>query len=235
MIRTANRKVLAVAAVAALVCLSVALEAPSAQAVAGSYVVSAIGDQPDVNPGDGVCLTSAATCTLRAALTEANLDHRASSITFAIPGTGVHTILLTSALPTLTDTAGGTTINGYSQPGSSANTDSVVDSAVLRVEIRGAGSTGFDGLIISSSHNVVRGLSMYKLRRAVLLTAGGNDNLVLGNFIGTNAAGTSKDTGEEPQRASASPSKREPPGIRSGGPDPRTATCSPATRVARST
>ena len=44
-------------------------------------------------------------------------------IAFNIPGTGVQTIALASALPDLSDSSGGTEIDGYTQPGSSPNTD----------------------------------------------------------------------------------------------------------------
>ena len=118
------------------------------------------------------------------------MDHTASSIRFAIPGTGVHTISIGSTLPTLTDTGGGTTIDGYSQPGSKANTDARADNAVIQVEIKGTGSSGPEAMIIQSPGNTVRGLAFYNLRQTIRMTDGGNDNVIAGNFLGTNAAGT---------------------------------------------
>jgi len=50
---------------------------------AGAYVVTDNGSAADISPGDGLCLTAAAKCTLRAAIQEANVDGLASTITFA--------------------------------------------------------------------------------------------------------------------------------------------------------
>ncbi|HEX3724581.1 MAG TPA: CSLREA domain-containing protein, partial [Nitrolancea sp.] len=44
------------------------------QATSSTFVVNSTGDEDDINKGDGVCLTSAGTCTLRAAIGEANND-----------------------------------------------------------------------------------------------------------------------------------------------------------------
>ena len=39
---------------------------------ATEFTVNSLADAVDLNPGDGICLTSSATCTLRAAIQEAN-------------------------------------------------------------------------------------------------------------------------------------------------------------------
>ena len=49
-------------------------------------------------------------------------------INFNIPGGGIQTISPTSALPAITEPI---TINGYTQPGASANTLAVGTNAVL--------------------------------------------------------------------------------------------------------
>ena len=46
----------------------------STQARAASYVVTASEDEPDAQPGDGVCASDAGHCTLRAAIEETNAD-----------------------------------------------------------------------------------------------------------------------------------------------------------------
>src|SRR5262249_24692103 len=56
------------------------------------------------------------------------------TINFNIPGAGVHTITLTSVLPSITKSV---LIDGYSQPGASVNTLPVGDNAVLPIEING--------------------------------------------------------------------------------------------------
>ncbi len=55
--------------------------------------------------------------SLRQAITDANGNPGADTINFNIVGSGVHTIAPATALPNLTDAV---TINGYSQPGASA-------------------------------------------------------------------------------------------------------------------
>src|SRR5688500_1837174 len=45
---------------------------PLGQAYAASFTVNSTADQPDVSPGDGICRTASNTCTLRAAIMEAN-------------------------------------------------------------------------------------------------------------------------------------------------------------------
>ncbi|MFM8322663.1 MAG: Ig-like domain-containing protein, partial [Chloroflexota bacterium] len=159
-------------------------------AAALTLTVNATGDQADVNIGDGVC-DSGAGCTLRAAIQEANRHLGPDTIQFNIPGGGVQTIQLSSKLPSLSDGSGGTTIDGYSQPGAQANSDPLVSSAVILIQIRGSGSTTFDLLQIQSSGNRVQGLSFFNGRRSVwLYGSGAANNVIVGNFIGTNAAGS---------------------------------------------
>src|ERR1041384_977469 len=67
--------------------------------------------------------------SLRQAILDANANVGTDTIDFDIPGTGVHTISLTTgALPDITEAV---TIDGYSQPGSSENTLANGDNAVL--------------------------------------------------------------------------------------------------------
>ena len=162
-----------------------------AAAVNPSFVVDSPGDGTDAAPGNGVCRTAASTCTLRAAIVEANAQSGANEVDFAIPGSGVQTIQLGSQLPTVTDTSGPTTIDGYTQPGASPNSSQFASNAQLRIALRGTGSHGIDALRITSPNNVVRGISFYNFRRSVWL-AGGNakGNRVVGNFVGTDPGGT---------------------------------------------
>ena len=143
----------------------------------------------DTNAGDGICSTPNGDCTLRAAMQEAKAHPGHDIINFAIPGTGPHTIQLTTNLPALTDDTG-TTIDGYSQPGSTPNTDPLVSNASIMIEIRGGGPTGFDAVKVRSDNNVLQGLAVYDARRPIWAFDGADGNLLVGNFIGTNAAGT---------------------------------------------
>ncbi len=154
-------------------------------------VVDSTGDIGDAVPGNGVCDTGTGACTLRAAIQEANAQGGASEIDFGIAGTGVQTIQLGSALPALSDTSGPTTIDGYTQPGASANTDQFASNAQIQIQVRGTGSHGIDGLPMTSPNNVVTGLAFFNFRTAIWLHGlGSTGNWLRGDFIGTNAAGT---------------------------------------------
>jgi hypothetical protein len=128
-------------------------------------------------------------------LRQAILDTDASAdatnlIQFAIPGTGVHTINLLSPLPAVTRPV---LIDGYTQAGASANTREVGDDAVLTIELNGAaaGSSG-NGLTIQAANVTVRGLVVNRFRNAGIVVSGpsATQDLVAGNFIGTNVTGT---------------------------------------------
>jgi CSLREA domain-containing protein len=156
-----------------------------------TLVVNSTGDSDDVSPGNGICATSAGVCTLRAAIDEANAEAGANTINFNIAGTGVHTIQLSADLPTLSDTSGGTTIDGYTQPGSAVNTDSIADNAKLMIQIRGTGVSGVNGIMITSANNTIRGLSWFNLKRVIyLFQTGAHNNTIVGDFVGTDATGT---------------------------------------------
>lgn len=164
----------------------------TAQAATGAltWVVNTTNDAADATPGDGKCNATGG-CTLRAAIDEANAHAGPDTINFNIPGSGVQTINLKTNLPTLSDTSGATTINGYSQPGASPNTSAQQDNAVIKIQLVGQGPTAFDAFRISSTGNVIRGLSIYNVRRPIYIYgAGATNNSIVGNLIGTNAAGT---------------------------------------------
>ncbi len=129
--------------------------------------------------------------TLRAAITAANASPGADAITFNIPGDGPHTITPNSQLPTITDPV---TIDGYTQPGASANTLATGNDAALKVVLHGSGA-GFDGLVISSKDTTVKGLVINNFRIGVYIKgAGATGNAVEGNYLGTDDTGT-KDLG----------------------------------------
>ena len=63
-----------------------------------TWVVNTTDDLPDATPGDGICATSAGTCSLRAAIDEANRRNGDDEIDFNIPGGAPQTIQLTGVL-----------------------------------------------------------------------------------------------------------------------------------------
>ncbi len=113
------------------------------------------------------------------------------TIDFLIRGAGVQTIAVASALPTITKPV---VIDGYSQPGASPNTLAVGDNAVILIELNGAGAiTGTDGLDIAAANSTVRGLAINHFSSGDgirVFGAGAMNNVVAGNFIGTDATGT---------------------------------------------
>jgi CSLREA domain-containing protein len=167
---------------------------PALAALGATFTVNSNADGDDIQAGDGVCATSAGVCTLRAALTEANLAAGANTIAFAIPGGGVHTIALAAPLPTLSDESGPTTIDGYSQPGAQPNSGPQIDNAAIQIQLSITNvitASTIEALHVTSAGNSIHGLAIYGFRRAIFVfgTAAMN-NVIAGNFIGTDAAGT---------------------------------------------
>jgi CSLREA domain-containing protein len=157
-----------------------------------TFVVNSTSDTSDRTPGDRICRTSTGVCTLRAAMQEANLNPGPDTINFGISGTGPHTITISSALPSISDETGGTTINGYSQSGSRQNTDPLMFNGIIKIQIVGSsnGWRNIDAIRLSSSNNVIRGLSVARMRRHIWIGgAHADNNVVAGNFIGLYANG----------------------------------------------
>ena len=110
------------------------------------------------------------------------------TIAFAIPGAGVHTIVASGALPSLTRPA---IIDGYTQQqaGSMAtpNTLAVGDNAALFIEIDGNNSNA-DGLTLAAGHSTVRGLVINRWGGSGIAVSSA-DNVVEGNFLGVDPTG----------------------------------------------
>jgi hypothetical protein len=106
--------------------------------------------------------------------------------------TGAFIIKPTYALPTLTDAV---VIDGYTQPGASPNTLTIGDNAVLKIVLDGSLAGTVDGLVIAGGNSTVRGLVIdnfapgaIDLYAGLVLNGSGND-IVTGNFIGTDVTG----------------------------------------------
>ena len=129
--------------------------------------------------------------SLREAITSANGNAGLDTITFNIPGGGVKTIAPTSALPTIT---GAVVIDGYSQPGASANTLVAGENAVILIELDGtafSNSANVNGLrlVAGASGSTIRGLAIYGFPVNGILLNDSDNNVISGNFIGTDATG----------------------------------------------
>ena len=137
------------------------------------------------------------TNSLRQAILSANATTGAT-ITFSIPGTDANcsstthvcTITPQTVLPTISSTV---TIDGYTQPGTSANTLANGDNAVIRIALSGTTVESTQnllaGLTIAASNCIVRGLAIAGFYEQILISSG-SGNLISGNFLGTNASGT---------------------------------------------
>src|SRR4051794_15934114 len=129
--------------------------------------------------------------SFRQAITDVNADPSPGqdTISFAIPGANPQVIQPASPLPTITHQV---LIDGYSstQAGAQMNSLAVGDNAVLKIVLDGTNATAnANGLAISVGNSVVQGLAIGNFGgSAILLSVGGND-VVQGNFIGTDAAG----------------------------------------------
>jgi hypothetical protein len=161
--------------------------------------------------GTGDTIAVDGVVTLREAITSANQNSNVNAdvvavgvygtdtINFNIPGAGVKTINLTTSLPTL---AAAIVIDGYTQGVASVNTLANGDNAVLLIELNGAGAgagtakVGVAGLTISSgaSGSTIRGLIINRFSGDGILVKS-STNIITGNFIGTNAAGTATGPG----------------------------------------
>jgi hypothetical protein len=140
--------------------------------------------------------------SLRQAILDSNVASGATNtIDFNIQGTGVQVILPLSPLPTISVPV---VLDGYTQPGSSPNTLARGDNAVLLIELDGtAAGAGADGLFITAGGSTVEGLVINQFVKipdatsptgfsgghGILLQTNGGST-IQGNFLGTNAQGT---------------------------------------------
>ncbi|MCC7416389.1 MAG: right-handed parallel beta-helix repeat-containing protein [Acidobacteria bacterium] len=157
---------------AALVCLLFARSATAA-----TFAVNSTGDSSDVSKGNGVCATSSGTCTLRAAIQEANASAEADTIVFAL-STGYQRIAVSSPLPTITRPL---VIDGATQAGFAGKP---------LIEIWGKGTVNGAGLAISSGPTTVRRLVVNGFDGPGIYLNGATGVTLERNYVGTNVDGT---------------------------------------------
>ena len=120
--------------------------------------------------------------SLREAIINANATAGTDTITFNIPGLGVKTISLITALPEITDPV---VIDGTTQPGYAGSPAIEIDG--LTVSNNGGGN----GLVIKAGGSTVRGLAIGNFSgNAAIWLNGCDNNVIQGNYLGVNAAGT---------------------------------------------
>jgi hypothetical protein len=163
---------------------------------AGAFVVSNVNDS-----GAG---------SLRQAILDANVaspECGKQTITFAIPGSGTHTIQPLSQLPPFDIQI---VLDGYSQTGSQANTSNDGTNAVITIELDGSKAGSSNGIVIgyaaplsglcggnaSQIDGVVinrfalAGVEMSELSCPAMYTCDPVGAQIYGSFIGTDTTGT---------------------------------------------
>ncbi len=115
--------------------------------------------------------------SLREAIIAANNTGGLDTIRFNIGGGGLQTISLLSALPTI---SGAVVIDGSTQGGF---------AGVPLIELKGNGLNA-DGLALQGGGSTVRGLIINGFDQYGISLTGAGGNVIQGNYIGTNAAGT---------------------------------------------
>ncbi len=142
-----------------------------------TFVVTSTADTDD-----GTC---DADCTLREAINAANTSIGADLISFDLPGPPPYTIQPLTDLPEVTEAV---TIDGTTEPDFGGTPVVVLDG----VNILTAGTTNGIGLLVSGGSSTVRGLACHNftLNSCITVWLGGG-NIVEGNFLGTDATGTS--------------------------------------------
>ncbi len=169
----------------ALVIVTLASFIPSSAAQAsGPLIVDSTADTSDANAGDGVCDDGTGSCTLRAALEEANALAGPDEIQFNISGAGVHTISPSSPLPYITESV---VIDASTQPG--ANCSAWPAQPLIELNGAGAGPTTY-GLWLLGGSSTVRGLIINRFSGAGIFLDTAN-NVIQCNYIGVDATGTS--------------------------------------------
>ena len=114
----------------------------------------------------------------------ANTNH---VVHFAIPGSGLQTISPASALPTIVEPL---VLDGFTQPGASANNLSDGNNAVWLIRLDGAGAgNGANGLRFVSDGNVVRGLMITRFNSDGIELDTNRDNVIAGNCLGLDESG----------------------------------------------
>jgi len=166
----------------ALGALPTALLLSAAVAAANTYTVTSTNDS-----GAG---------SLRQAILDANANPGSDTIAFNIVGTGPHTIAPATPLDPITDAV---TIDGYTQPGSSANTNPVGQglNTVLQIEIAGTATAG-SGLDVRAQNVTVRGLVVNRFSQGAVNGNGSFNHshmTVEGCFLGTTPDGLTAYTG----------------------------------------
>lgn len=175
-----------------LVTLGAVIFFQTATSRAATLTVNSTGDDADDTAGDGTCETANGNgvCTLRAAIEEANALAGTDIINFNISGSGVKTIVLGSALPSITEAV---TIDGTTQTGASCGDLWAGTPPSLTILIQGG---NFNGIVVTAGNSTIKGLdlegfSSFADNDAAIVLTTADSNTVQCNVVKANSAGTS--------------------------------------------
>lgn len=204
-------------AILSFLAMAAALALVASPVWATTFTVTSNADTGDLTP-EGSC---GSPCTLREAMQEATFNDNAPTvdvINFSITGDGPHTFFPATELPDIDEPL---TIDGYTQGDSTPailtddakeNTLAFGTNAVLKIVIRGPSTfsdpnNGFDGFDVEAGPTTIRGLVLNGFKSSttgsggqaigIFNVEGNTNNVVEGNFIGTNAAGTAVSSRQE--------------------------------------
>jgi titin len=150
-------------------------------ATTSTFTVISPGDNSDYLAGDGECGKFLiqppvfVPCTFRAAIEEANAHPGLDIIEFDVTGGGAQSLTPATPYDSIIDPV---TIDGTTQPGF---------AGTPIIELNGT-SAGNIGLILATGNSTVKGLVINRFSSGILSL--GDNNLIAGNFIGTDATGT---------------------------------------------
>ena len=174
---------------------------------AATAQVNSILDAPafDANSAPDVFFAGSGIVTFRSAIQYLNAQVQPSNtITFGIAGAGPFVIqpTINAGLDPISVPV---TIDGYTQPGTAKNGQTSGDNAILKIVLNGSNYTVGDGqftgnglhFVAGSDGSIVKGLVINEWLLNGILIDGSNGPIngiqIVGNFIGTNAAGTAVD------------------------------------------
>lgn len=154
------------------------------------FTVNSNGSGDDLDPGNGLCLTSVGTCTLSAAVQESNALAGADEIRFNLPGSAPFTIAPVFFTATIVQTV---TIDATTQPGFAGAPIVELSGASQVINPRGLEiGSNFNGSLASNS--VVRGLVINRYSNDAInldpTTPAISNVRIEGCYVGTDVSGT---------------------------------------------
>jgi len=116
--------------------------------------------------------------SFRQAILDANASNGSNAIVFQIPGSGTHTITLTTALPGITYPV---FIDGTTQPGFAGSP---------LIELSGFSAGSGAGLRLLAGSSTIRGLAINGFGAQGILVQDAGSNVIAGNYLGIDLSGT---------------------------------------------